>query len=348
MVVHSFVYARQAMVLACGLVCGLAGSGAHAADYLASASAALSNVSFNLVSLAPQSGLAPSIKFGQPGFDGSVTLRQGWAYAAGQTIVGADGVPVAPYGHDDYFDAPLPTQPIQQSSTDGLTGYAVNQSGISSSITLPLDVTTRMAASLNALNTGSAVTSGTPLIDLPMNTDGATGRITLVPDSTFAQPVDFTLSAHTTLTLTADASVSLTGGPGADPLFSSPSAYMIASASISLSRSVATHPLQGAYDTWFDYVDDLHAAYEWQSDGVSVVYPPEGDSLLSDGRHVTLTLVNDTDHEVTGLFALNVGTFVNVTLPDDVPVVPEPATYLMMGLGLVGLGLRRRLASRRI
>lgn len=346
MAVHSFKRARQALVLACGVVC----AGAHAqSDALASASAALSNVRFDLVSLAPQSGVAPSIQFGLPSADGGLTSSQAWVNASGQTYRDASGSYVTPYKQGAYFNAPLPTQPLQVVSTDGFTSVSANQSGMSASLTLTQDFKPPAGSRTNELGVGGAAGSGSSLSNPSMDTDLLSGHLIVRPDSGFAQPVDFTLSAHTTLTLSADASVALAPGQNINQVFGGSSAYLSGVAGISLGRSTPLQPLQGEYRSWFEYVNDLHAAYAWQSASVSMEQSLDPGATKTDSRHLSLTLVNDSDQAITGVFTLNVSTYANLyMLQPNGAVVPEPATCLMMGLGLVSLGWRRRTGRARV
>ncbi|MBI3380434.1 MAG: PEP-CTERM sorting domain-containing protein [Aquabacterium sp.] len=347
MKVACFAPVRSALVLAC-VMSGMAAQAQSTGD-LASGSASLSNVAFKLESLAPQPGGATWIQFGQPVGD-TVYEQQGWAYTTGQVLREADtGNAVTPYWQDTYFNAPLPGQVSNLAATDGTGTVSVGPNGLSATTRVGADAlskaTTWNGASSKVYEVYSTASSGSYLYDHPMDTNYETGAITLQPWSPM-QPVQFTLSAHTRLVLEGDAAVqaSLAAGmmvPWDDPN----SAYnptVSAFAQLSIGRGVASRPLIGSYASWSDYVADMQDAYAWTGDSVGVYNSMDPATLDPQSRHLSVALVNDSDTEMTGVFLMNVGAGAYFQQPLDVPAIPEPSTYLLMGLGLVGLVWRRR------
>ena len=82
--------------------------------------------------------------------------------------------------------------------------------------------------------------------------------------------------------------------------------------------------------------------------------PGEGagvDDLFGDMQDFEFTVVNFGDSTLTGVLALQLDVHSNVGVSAEhfstIPTIPEPSTYALMGLGLVGIGFaaRRRRAA---
>ena len=113
-------------------------------------------------------------------------------------------------------------------------------------------------------------------------------------------------------------------------------------AQLNIGRGTPSRSLVGSYASWFDYVADMQDAYGWTSDSVGVYSSLDPATLDPLSRHLSVALVNDSDTEMTGVFYMYAGTSAAFFQPLDVAAIPEPSTYMLMGLGLVGLAWRRR------
>lgn len=347
MKVDCFAPVRSALVLAC-VMSSMAAQAQSTGD-LATGSVSLSNIAFKLESLAPQPGASTWIQFGQSLGD-TVYEQQGWAYTSGQVLREAEtGNPVTPYWQDAYFNAPLPSQAINLASTDGTGTVSVGPNGLSSTIRVGADAlskaTTWDGAGNKVFEVQNRAASGATLYDHPMSINYETGAITLQPWSPM-QSVQFTLSAHTRLVLEGDAAAQASLAAGMMVPWDEPnSAYnpsVSAFAQLGIGRGTLSRPLADSYASWFDYVADMQDAYAWTWDGVGVHNTMDPATLDPVSRHLSVALVNDSDTEMTGLFYMSVSTSASLLQPLDVPAIPEPSTYMLMGLGLVGLVLRRR------
>ena len=83
------------------------------------------------------------------------------------------------------------------------------------------------------------------------------------------------------------------------------------------------------------------ATYEWQQDALFAQQTDDPATTTPASRRLRVTLTNNTDEALDGMAILTVAAAAQAT-----QAVPEPATYLLMGLGLVGIFWRRRVSGR--
>ncbi|WP_290644619.1 PEP-CTERM sorting domain-containing protein [Aquabacterium sp.] len=308
-----------ATVLAC------ASTAQAASDTLFSASAQLSNLSYRLVDLDPNDGIAPSVTF--------------------NSIIHVNS------GGDAWTDAPgfsnslLPSSPLQSSLQDGTaeassTGLRVYSSLSSQSLLAQVDP--------NA--------SGYQYVYLnaPMPMVYSMGGGT---DPMSIDPAHITLSANTAIVITGVASINGTVNAGTQTDLLNALAPQGGSTDAALYSKVNAHiglQLSSLDQDWSSNNNNaltvssasssfmLEAGWD-NASGQDQTFSAQRDVLVQYANFGTTDKVIDLDVTLSSnAYTSGYVTLVPALPIDPVPGIPEPGTYALMGLGLAGIGLAHR------
>lgn len=341
------LFACRVLVLAC-LSAGTAVHAQSGGD-LATGSATLSNLTFNLIDLAPQSGQGTWIQFGQKNQEGGFDPVWGSAGVSGLTYRDAEGYPISAADQSELYQGPLPQQTVSLAAMDGSGTVAVGPTGMSATMRVGANAFDQAIVAPGAdskmVEVWSVASFGQGLRPPSYDQDFEADTYTILPGYSQVQPVSFTLSAHTQLVMEADASAFVGLGPDMPYLpWDNPDSIFNpnigAGVQIALARTKPLFPFADVYTSWIALSNDLLATYDWQQDNV-FAQPTDDPSTSTPGaRRLRVTLTNNSDEELDGLALLTVVASAQVT-----QAVPEPSTYLLMGLGLVGIVWRRRSIS---
>ncbi len=363
----------------CALTCALA-SAAHAADApLLQSSGTVTNFKYELIGLDVNDGITPGIVFTDwvnqvPGIwaDGQVTILGG-------SIVSDHKGSVDLVGGVSNL---LPSGTQQVSSTDGLVSVSASPTSLKSSLALQQSDLSRLEpADADYFGTRQSLTvlgttqlgnfARTPYYS--PNLDGSYTRWggAYVPgseyDPAFTGEYAFTLTPNTRLVVTADLSVSAkldstqlpqdwvaaAANPVTNDDFAN-SSIVLGQAVLRLSQAGESAGMLASYPDYDSYIAAQNAAFQW-----SEVYLIAGDNVLHNSGYVgsdqasarlvldnrggtemlgSLGVITDSSAELFGPLQAPV-----VPLPET-PAIPEPSTYALMGLGLVGMALAKRRA----
>lgn len=331
--------ARWRHIMILGAWVGASTAQAQSASDLVSGAASLKNISFSVVSLAPGSGQDAWVQFGTRNGDGGMDPEYGSVSFSGQTYRDAEGYPVSPAGQSELFEGPLPQSPLSLTAVDGSASASASAGNMSASMRLPATALAQAPAwpgsDRQSVEVWSASRFGESLRYPGFEYDDATGSYRLLPGFAPTQPVNFILSPHSQLVLEADASALVSvstdihwdSGSGGEF-----NPTVGAGAMLSLARGTPLHPLADTYDSWWALEADVMQAYDLQQDILMAQFMEDPAAMTPADRHLRVTLRNDGDEALSGVAVLT--TMASAQL---VQAVPEPGTYLLMGLGLVGV-----------
>lgn len=325
------------------MACLLALPAAHAnTAMLASGSASLTGIRYELIDLRPDDGQAPWIRFGN---------------ANGEPISGL--IDATGLSHDPDaarqadWQGLLPTGSQSVSSADGYTGAQASATSLSTSFKVDgavLEQLVPMGDGSARVEVFSQARAGTGIPSLSYVVDETTGIVSAVDGDTGWQPFDFTLSPHTAIVVHAQGSASLTLNPQAgawdildsggntahEPLIGS--GVQIA---LMLIRPDVT--MKPVYESTDAFYADMDRAYQLSFDGVSANWTPDDmASMTPSSRDLMIMLNNDAGLQAHGTLLMTGMSQFAVTR-----AVPEPGTWALMGLGLGALVVCQRQRQRK-
>lgn len=322
-------------------------TGAQAADgpIVAQATLSLSGLSFQLIDLTPGDGIAPSLSFQTQGLIDTSNM----AYDEASDT----------YSHlgPQFQNSLLPTTPLNYVGADGLSTVTSTANSVTLQSQLPLS---QVLPSLTPPNT-----QGT---DDYISHWSTTGTNLAVGNPYPGEFQHFTLSAGTALVLrgTLSGSVSLDGTALQAELsangYTDWSLYHTAYADGAFILAAQLHDLAAETGHFAglagNQVNGIFASR--LNNGANYLSNLDGELTRHEGasQDFEFTLTNLGQTDLTGVLALNLNVSSDLSLyasrpslwtppidvpPIDIPAIPEPSTYALMGLGLVGiLGVTRR------
>lgn len=314
--------------LTLGTLVLVAALGSAHATTLATANASLSNIKITLVDLDPNDGIAPSVTFGS-GFLGlygdQIASASAYVGSSPGTLFGATAS-----GAQNGLSYNLSPSSIN-------IGASVDSSDISQAA--PLDYSDYYYAGAGkSLDFASA-----PAVDFNSG------------DHNYNRISKFTLSANTGLLITGTASASVTAVSNGDVKtavagsfdptvvdLSGMNAAAYASSSISFilaSPSILTEDSH-MWDVPNSSISTVNRAVD------SYIGNEDEAVDFQDSSSFVLTFANGSAESAEGVLALimqagtSASAYAPALYPTEVPTtIPEPSTYLLMGLGLAGIGL---------
>lgn len=313
---------------------------------LGSASASVSNFAYQVQDLQPDDGQTAWVEF-----IGADAGLGGYVNTAGQALRDRPEEEGSwlPYNGGTTYAGLLPSNDIHTASTDGLaTGYA-GPTGISASIAVRADALDRAtpypgSSTQSSMEVFSETVVGGFPTEPYYSLDYATGVVTLSNPQQSYYEFQFTLAAQSALVITGMADSSMQLDPSALPPMGSSSFLSLgANAGVAVAFAEPQVPFLPEYANYSDYGAAVQAAYAMQSAWTNAYwYSHGGQTDITDHADIHLTLSNLTETEQKGTLRIYAASQMFLIKEDVAAAVPEPSTYALMGLGLVGLAWVRR------
>lgn len=308
---------------------------------LATGTASLTNIRYELIDLRPEDDQHPWIQFAQAGGEPISGLIDATGLSHGQDLA-----------RQADWQGLLPTEGLSVTSADGYTQAGASANSLSTSFTVDPGVLNRavlMDDGSSRVEVFSQARAGTGIPSLSYEVDDDSGMVTAVDGDTSWQPFDFTLSPHTAIVVHAQASASLTlntalgawdildtgGNPAYEPLIGSG----VQLALMLINPDFAMQPVYASTDAFYA---DMDQAYQLTFDGVSANWTPDDlASMTPTSRDLLIMLNNETNLEAHGTLLMT-----GMSQFAATRAVPEPGSWAMMGLGLLALSIRSRQSNR--
>lgn len=337
---------RPAM-LACAIaLCCHANVQAAADPLVAQASLSLSGLSFQLIDLTPNDGIAPSLSFQTQGMID--TWNSAYDEATDSYI----------YLGPQFQNSLLPSSPLTHVTPDGMSTLTTT----SNSATLQSQVTvSQILPSLTPPNTEG--------VDDYVSNWTTTGTDLTVGNAFPGEFQQFTLGAGTALVVRG----SLSGSYSVDGTaiqaelaangYTDWSLYHTGRSDAAFIMAAQVHDLTSEPGSFAGLIGNQvnGIVTSLYNDGANYLGSADGELTLhaAASKDFEFTLTNLGSADMTGVMALNLTVGSDLSLyasrpslwtppidlpPIDVPAIPEPSTYALMGLGLVGIAAvaRRR------
>lgn len=309
------------------------GTSAQAAvdPLVAQASVTLSGLSFQLIDLTPGDGIAPSLSFQTEGVIDSWNsvydeASDSWLHS-GPT----------------YSNSLLPTTPVNYTTPDGLSTVTSTSTSVTLQSQLPLSQVLPPLSPPDGTGTGNYAYQWTE-----------TGTDLVVGAPFVGGYQSFTLGAGTGLVLQGTLSTHITVDSSAVQNEMEANGYEtwhLEGSGRSSGSFVMTAKTNALFDIDGNYTGQvLQQGNNVYLDGARWFWygSNEDNTMLnqSESQDFEFTVVNFGDSTLTGVLALQLDVYSNVGVSAGrfITTIPEPSTYALMGLGLVGIAAvaRRR------
>jgi hypothetical protein len=307
----------------------------HAAEspVIASVTSSLSNFRIELIDLAPNDGIAPSLTINGRVFQGSSL-----------SIVDADGnylqTPV-------YSNSLLPSTTLNSTTDNGATAVTMSPTGI--------EIKSQITYA-NLMSNSYESSDGAYALSAPLGFGDGVSLSS--PDDTFSTQPSYSLSAHTIAVLRGTLSTAWALDTQAlasqiDPKYTSWSVKLSGGPWIALGLGHDTPVLDAFGNIQGDTQHVASSSLGLPTD-ISINFPSqsEGDHPITSNQvrtDIVFSMANPDDQVQTGTAQFDTYTNTEIMLTangDLVPSIPEPGSYALMGLGLVGISLVRRRQRR--
>lgn len=312
-----------------------------------SAEARVMDLAYTLVDLNPDDGITPQISFragltlagdgtGSPETYNEMSMSQASVSFVGYTSESSR----LPQAQQAAF---MPTDSLFVTGADGRAFAELSSAGYRSSVLMDRSYLENQMQDAYALGDaqGSLLRAADSsvsrvAVDLPVETDRTSFAVSIVPELVQAMPY-FELTPNTQVIFSGQLQA-VAGLQGDFIPAGNTVVYGQAIASVSVHRRL---PADG--QTQWAQLEDSVQAFERQSQSLlaSMNRSADGQGQESLSSAFTLTFTNASEAMLEGV--LNARTSASLTFVGDLATVPEPSTYALMGLGVLGvLGAARR------
>jgi hypothetical protein len=322
------------VMLACAIaLCSHATAQAAGDPIVAQSTVTLSGLSFQLIDLTPGDGIAPSLSFQTEGIID--TSNSVYDEASDSYLPGGPS----------YSNSLLPTTPVNYTTPDGLSTVTSTSTSVTLQSQLPLSQVLPPLSPPDGTGTGNYAYQWT-----------GTGTDLVVGAPYVGEYQSFTLGAGTGLVLQGTLSTHITVDSSAVQNEMEANGYDTWYLEGS-GRSSGSFVMAAKANELFDIDGNYTGSALQQGNNVDLDgarwfwYGSNEDNTMlnqSESHDFEFTVVNFGDSTLTGVVALQLTANSDVSVSAErfstIPTIPEPSTYALMGLGLVGIAAvaRRR------